>query len=208
MNIFIAGMTISGAGAGINELTALAVTSELAPTSKRGTYVGILVLSIIPFCPSGTYIPLTLIVIQHTDTYHSRVRPVDCSTLKLALDWRNLCHLVCHRFHHDCRFLLSSSQSQQPGPFEKGGPQADRLSWRITLHFGHDSFHDGHAVGRLPISLVQRSCPGPTHPRRRPLDRFRRSAEVCKESNVPKTTSPGQYQDPLFDIGHYICLGS
>lgn len=54
MNIFIAGMTISGAGAGINELTALAVTSELAPTSKRGMYVGVLVLTIIPFCPSGT----------------------------------------------------------------------------------------------------------------------------------------------------------
>lgn len=41
MNIFIAGMTLSGAGAGINELTALSVTSELAPTSKRGQYVAI-----------------------------------------------------------------------------------------------------------------------------------------------------------------------
>ncbi|KAI4605875.1 hypothetical protein J4E80_010408 [Alternaria sp. BMP 0032] len=36
MNIFIAGMVFSGVGAGINELTALAVTSELAPTSQRG----------------------------------------------------------------------------------------------------------------------------------------------------------------------------
>lgn len=52
MNIFIAGMAIAGAGAGINELTALAVTSELAPTRKRGKYVAILVFTIVPFCPS------------------------------------------------------------------------------------------------------------------------------------------------------------
>jgi hypothetical protein len=45
-------MAIAGAGAGINELTALAVTAELAPTAKRGKYVAILVFTIIPFCPS------------------------------------------------------------------------------------------------------------------------------------------------------------
>ena len=52
MNTFIAGMSISGVGAGINELTALAVTSELAPTRKRGIYVAILTFTIIPYCPS------------------------------------------------------------------------------------------------------------------------------------------------------------
>ncbi|KAL8766055.1 MAG: hypothetical protein Q9194_006383 [Teloschistes cf. exilis] len=52
MNVFICGMTFAGIGAGINELTALAVTSELAPTRKRGQYVAILVFTIIPFCPS------------------------------------------------------------------------------------------------------------------------------------------------------------
>jgi MFS family permease len=52
MNIFICGMVFAGIGAGINELTALAVTSELAPTSQRGKYVAILVFTIIPFCPS------------------------------------------------------------------------------------------------------------------------------------------------------------
>ncbi|KAL8850235.1 MAG: hypothetical protein Q9221_004834 [Calogaya cf. arnoldii] len=52
MNIFICGMALAGVGAGINELTALAVTSELAPTRKRGKYVAILVFTIIPFCPS------------------------------------------------------------------------------------------------------------------------------------------------------------
>ncbi|KAA8906716.1 putative MFS drug efflux pump [Sphaerosporella brunnea] len=52
MNIFIGGMALSGVGAGINELTALAATSELAPTHKRGTYVAILIFTIVPFCPS------------------------------------------------------------------------------------------------------------------------------------------------------------
>lgn len=45
-------MTIAGAGAGINELTALAATAEMAPTKKRGKYVAMLVFSILPFCPS------------------------------------------------------------------------------------------------------------------------------------------------------------
>ncbi|KAK3654672.1 hypothetical protein LTR56_003945 [Elasticomyces elasticus] len=55
MNIFICGMVFAGIGAGINELTALAVTSELAPTAKRGKYVAILIFTIIPFCPSVLY---------------------------------------------------------------------------------------------------------------------------------------------------------
>lgn len=45
-------MAIAGAGAGINELTALAATSEMAPTSKRGKYVAVLVFTILPFAPS------------------------------------------------------------------------------------------------------------------------------------------------------------
>lgn len=52
MNILICGMTFAGVGAGISELTALAATSELAPTAKRGKYVAVLVFTIIPFCPS------------------------------------------------------------------------------------------------------------------------------------------------------------
>ncbi|KAK3686526.1 hypothetical protein LTR37_019734 [Vermiconidia calcicola] len=52
MNIFIGGMVFAGIGAGINELTALAVTSELAPTAKRGKYVAVLIFTILPFCPS------------------------------------------------------------------------------------------------------------------------------------------------------------
>jgi len=51
-------MTIVGAGAGIAELTALAVTSELAPTAKRGKYVAVLIFTIVPFVPSGLYAQL------------------------------------------------------------------------------------------------------------------------------------------------------
>jgi MFS family permease len=45
-------MALAGSGAGINELTAIAVTAELAPTVKRGKYVAVLVLTVLPFCPS------------------------------------------------------------------------------------------------------------------------------------------------------------
>jgi MFS family permease len=45
-------MAIAGAGAGVNELTALAATSEMAPTRKRGVYVAVLIFTILPFCPS------------------------------------------------------------------------------------------------------------------------------------------------------------
>tara|TARA_R110002060_G_scaffold10817_20_gene15915 strand:- start:1374 stop:1511 length:138 start_codon:yes stop_codon:yes gene_type:complete len=42
-------MALAGVGAGINELTALAATSELAPTRKRGKYVAVLIFTILPF---------------------------------------------------------------------------------------------------------------------------------------------------------------
>ncbi|KAL9055720.1 MAG: hypothetical protein Q9162_003356 [Coniocarpon cinnabarinum] len=58
MNNMIGGMTIAGAGAGINELTAIAGTAELVPTAKRGPMVGLVVFSIVPFCPSIMYAQL------------------------------------------------------------------------------------------------------------------------------------------------------
>lgn len=36
----------------MNELTALAATAEMAPTSKRGFYVACLILTVLPFCAS------------------------------------------------------------------------------------------------------------------------------------------------------------
>ncbi|KAI9670886.1 MAG: hypothetical protein M1817_003771 [Caeruleum heppii] len=52
MNNFICGMALSGVGAGINELTALAAVSEMAPVRKRGKYVAALIFTVAPFCPS------------------------------------------------------------------------------------------------------------------------------------------------------------
>ncbi|KAF2098196.1 MFS multidrug transporter-like protein [Rhizodiscina lignyota] len=58
MNTFICGMALTGVGAGINELTALAATSEMAPTRKRGAYVAALIFTIVPFCPAVLYAQL------------------------------------------------------------------------------------------------------------------------------------------------------
>ncbi|KAI1105353.1 MFS multidrug transporter-like protein [Jackrogersella minutella] len=55
MNIFIAGMAIMGCGAGVLELTALAVAGEMAPTQKRGIYVGCIIMTVIPYAPSVLY---------------------------------------------------------------------------------------------------------------------------------------------------------
>lgn len=60
-------MAIAVAGAGVNELTALAVTPELAPTRKRGKYVAILVFTIVPFCPSVLWAQL---IADHSSWRH------------------------------------------------------------------------------------------------------------------------------------------
>ncbi len=51
-------MALSGIGAGLNELIALAGTSELVPVRKRAVYVGMVVFTILPFCPSPLYAQL------------------------------------------------------------------------------------------------------------------------------------------------------
>lgn len=52
MQVFIMGMIFAGAGAGICELTALAGAGELVPTKQRGIYIGLIVCTILPFCPA------------------------------------------------------------------------------------------------------------------------------------------------------------
>lgn len=52
------GMVISGLGAGLNELIALAGTSEMVPVRKRAGYVGAIVFTILPFCPSPLWAQL------------------------------------------------------------------------------------------------------------------------------------------------------
>ncbi|OAA75849.1 Major facilitator superfamily domain, general substrate transporter [Akanthomyces lecanii RCEF 1005] len=58
INTAIAGMVIAGLGAGLNELIALAGTSELVPVRKRAMYVGGVVFTILPFCPSPLWAQL------------------------------------------------------------------------------------------------------------------------------------------------------
>lgn len=53
-----AGQVISGFGAGLNELIALSGTSELVPIRKRSAYVGGVVFTILPFCPSPLWAQL------------------------------------------------------------------------------------------------------------------------------------------------------
>ncbi|KAK6369656.1 hypothetical protein LTS17_009562 [Exophiala oligosperma] len=51
----IVGCTVSGVGAAIGELTALAGTSELVPVRKRGWYLGLVTGCILPFSPYAIY---------------------------------------------------------------------------------------------------------------------------------------------------------
>ncbi|CAA9961947.1 hypothetical protein CFE70_005347 [Pyrenophora teres f. teres 0-1] len=55
MNIAIAGQVFSGIGAGLNELIALAGTGEIVPIKDRSFYVGVIILTMIPFLPSSLY---------------------------------------------------------------------------------------------------------------------------------------------------------
>jgi len=58
INVAIGGMVICGLGAGLNELIALAGTSELVPVNRRALYVGGVVITILPFCPSPMWAQL------------------------------------------------------------------------------------------------------------------------------------------------------
>lgn len=54
----VVGMTLAGVGAGICELTAIAGTSELVPVNKRGLYLAIVTLFVLPFAPYVMYAQL------------------------------------------------------------------------------------------------------------------------------------------------------
>ena len=58
MDTFIGGMCFLGLGAGVLELTSLAVVGESSPTQKRGMYVGCIIVTIVPYCPSVLYAQL------------------------------------------------------------------------------------------------------------------------------------------------------
>ena len=49
------GMALTGIGTGINEITALAGSAELAPVSQRGYYIAGIILTVVPLLPSVMY---------------------------------------------------------------------------------------------------------------------------------------------------------
>lgn len=53
-----AGQVFSGIGAGLNELIALAGTGEVVPIKDRAKYVGLVVITILPFCAATLYAQL------------------------------------------------------------------------------------------------------------------------------------------------------
>jgi len=58
MSAFIGGMVVTGVGTGISELTVIAGVSELVPVAKRGYYLALVTLSVIPYMPSVMYAQL------------------------------------------------------------------------------------------------------------------------------------------------------
>ncbi|KAJ9611234.1 hypothetical protein H2200_004417 [Cladophialophora chaetospira] len=60
----VVGMGFAGAGAAIGELTALAGTAELVPVNKRGIYLALVTLFVLPFTPY-------LLYAQLLSTYHT-----------------------------------------------------------------------------------------------------------------------------------------
>lgn len=72
---------------GINELTALSATAEMAPTRKRGIYVAALIFTIFPWCASVMWAQLI--------AYHSNWRYVGL----LAGIWNGL-GLLCTLFFY------------------------------------------------------------------------------------------------------------
>ena len=58
IQVYIPGTILIGTGAGIGELISLAVAAEIAPTKNRGLYIGAMVMTILPFCPSTLYAQL------------------------------------------------------------------------------------------------------------------------------------------------------
>lgn len=100
-------MTFSGIGAGINELTALAVTSELAPTRKRGQYVAVL----------GPY--------YHSVLPISSLGSAHCLPSWLEVLRRSLWRLGGLWTTHDFDLLLSSSARQFAGALQNAGAWTD-----------------------------------------------------------------------------------
>jgi MFS family permease len=104
-------MVLAGIGAGISELTALAATSEMAPTAKRGKYVAVLVFTILPFCPSVLWGQL---IAHHAGKFwfYLFLAPIIDMFPRLEVVRTAVWPLDCHRILHDTFFLLPTTSSE------------------------------------------------------------------------------------------------
>jgi hypothetical protein len=123
-------MTIVGAGAGIAELTALAVVSELAPTRKRGQYVAVLIFTIVPFVPSSFY--AQLIACQYNNMTMEEGMLTTHRPFKLAIRRHHRLRIQRHWLLPNPVLLLPAAPSQLHGQVEEGIITRDRLSRRLS----------------------------------------------------------------------------
>lgn len=186
---------------GVNELTALAATSELAPTSKRGQYVAVLIFTIVPFVPSVMYGQLI--------AYYSTWRW--CGLI--CAIWAFIGFLMIAFFYFPPPRVNSAGMSRKEvlrqidflgGILSIGGMLLFMVSSSSLQNFRLlTTIKDGHAVGRISVRLGQ--CPriGAPNSRSCHASSLRGLAGIRPISNVPKEAS-SRPTNPRPDSGHNV----
>ena len=206
MNTFIAGMALSGIGAGVNELTALAATSEMAPTSQRGKYVSVLIFTIIPFCPSVLWGQLI--------ASHSTWRWIG---LFCGL-WAFIGLVMTAIFYFPpprpnsqglTRREIISQIDFVGGLLSIAGMLLFMMGLQVSTYCNLKSEADPSTVGWLPVRLGLCSCScTPSHRRRHAAHPLPSMGDIWRETpNVPQPTQEGTPHHGL-DVGHHLHLWS
>ena len=154
-------MVLSGIGAGLNELIALAGTAELVPVRKRGLYVGFIVFTILPFCPSTLWAQL---IAQASSWRYVGI---------LVIVWNFIGLVMVAVFYFPPPRVNSIGMSRKEvlrqidyvgGLLSIGGMilfMAVSSGWVCNLN--SSLIFLGHAMGRVPVSLDQRTRPRSPH---------------------------------------------
>lgn len=197
-------MALAGAGAGINELTALAVTSELAPTRKRGKYVAVLIFTILPFTPAVLWAQL---IAQHSSW---RFVGLFCGLWAFAgLVMTAIFYFppprdnskgmtnrqIIAQIDFVGGFLSITGMILFIAGLVWGGYQVRILLY--TIFFGSDE-----ELVFLEIS----TCPGSPHPRRILSYRFCSLGNILCEIPYVPGTSKARSANPRLDACHHIHL--
>ena len=207
-------MTLVGAGAGIAELTALAVTSELAPTRKRGKYVAILIFTIVPFVPSGIYGQLIACKSYHRSSING-ISHLTCH--QDYKGWRYCGIIIC--IWNGLGFFLTLFFYFPPARVNTLGKSKAQVLKEIDYIGGLLSIGGlvlfmagmqwgGYQVCSIPenrfheliaiVPLEECSCPCPTDPGRCIANFILRLGNVlCEVPDVPSTLEAGSaHSDP------------